>query len=551
MKHIARASLPVRALALALAAASAAALASQDLKNVTMFTSNFEDGSLQGWRGRGSGATVEKVEVVSGNAHGGTKALSISNRSTTWQGPIHFLTDKVVPGDIYRVSAWISYDQGPAQAAFTLSVERSFKDPAASHAYTNVASVQAKKGEWTPITVDYTVPGDPNQASIEVYFERPYKSDDQAGPDDKIPFMIDDVTAVKLDPNFKLKIQDDIPSLKRTLGDAIAIGAAVAPENVDGTDAHGRLIMKHFNVLTPGNAMKWDAIEPKEGQFNWAGADKIVRFAGLTGSKVRGHTLVWHSQTPAWVFQDPGDPSKPASKELLEKRMVSHIRAVMEHFEGDVESWDVVNEALSDSSGLRTGAEGSKWFEILGPGFIDTAFRTARAADPEAILVYNDYNVESDPRKLAETVKLVKGMKSRGVPIDAVGLQMHVRIADPSIALIKDAIAQLGALGVKVQITELDVSIYANAAEAKKAPGDDILLAQAQRYKDLFKVFKDAAAKGWLDTVVLWGLADDGSWLDDFPVQGRPDAPLLFDRRLQAKPAFWALVDPSKVKGLK
>lgn len=524
----------------------------QQFHNTTLLESGFEDGTLGGWHGRGTGNNLEKLEVVTGQAHTGNHSLKISNRTTTWQGPAHAVTDHVTPGDVYRLGVWVYYDQGPAKASFVLSVERGFKDPKAAHKYNNVVAGQANKGEWTYITADYTIGSDPTQKTLDVYVERPYKADGALGDDDTIPFSIDDVTAVLLDPAMKPKVQEDVPNLVDAWRDVLTVGTAVTPENVDTTDVHAQLVMKHFGALVPGNAMKWDALEPKEGQYQWADADKIVEFAGLTGMRMRGHTLVWHQQTPAWVFQDPADASKPASKDLLLKRLKTHIQTVVGHFKGQVESWDVVNEALSDKTGtLRTGAEGSKWFELLGPDFIAQAFRWAHEADPDAQLVYNDYNLESDATKRAAALKLVKDLKAQGVPLQAVGLQMHISIGYPALKEIQDTIAAFGALGVKVIVTELDVSIYADAKEAKKAVTADVLLAQAQRYKDLFTVFKAAAAKGIVDEVMIWGMADDGSWLDDFPVPGRKDAALLFDRQLQAKPAFWALVDPTKVKGLK
>jgi endo-1,4-beta-xylanase len=513
--------------------------------------SDFEDGTLQGWQGRSTADVKEKLEILDGKGRGGGKALYVSNRKTTWQGPLHPIPGPLVPGDRLALGVWVRYDEGPAKATFVMSMERGYVDPAASHTYANIAQVGVNKGEWTFLGTEYTVPNEPNQKTFDFYVERPYKSDNQVVPDDLISFMIDDASAIKLDPNLKPRAQEDIPSLYEAWESSFSVGAAVMPEELDASNERFKLVKRHFNALTAGNAMKWDALQPKEGQFNWAGADKIVRLASLTGKRMRGHTLVWHSQTPDWVFQDPTDPSKPASKELLKKRLQTHITEVVSHFKGDVECWDVVNEALSDSDGLRKGTEGSKWYQILGPEYIELAFTYARKADPDCVLVYNDYNLESDPRKLAEAVKLVKSLKAKKIPIDAVGLQMHVQLSYPSLLSVKNAISQLAALGVKVQVTELDVSIYSSDSEAKKPVTDAILLQQAQRYKDLFAAFKEAADKGWLDLVVLWGLSDDGSWLNDFPVPGRTNAPLLFDRKLQAKPAFWALVDPAKVQGLR
>jgi endo-1,4-beta-xylanase len=202
-----------------------------------------------------------------------------------------------------------------------------------------------------------------------------------------------------------------------------------------------------------------------------------------------------------------------------------------------------VNEPLSDKTGaLRSGAEGSKWFAILGDDYIDNAFRWAREADPKAQLVINESNLESDAKKRQAMFDLVKGMKARGVPVDAIGLQMHIDVQKPSAADIKATIEFFAPLGVKVMITQMDMSIYSSASEAKKTPTTALLNAQAQRYKEIFAVFKEEAQKGLLaDIVMIWGTSDNTSWLNNQPVPGRTDAPLLFDTKLKAKPAFYAL----------
>jgi len=341
--------------------------------------------------------------------------------------------------------------------------------------------------------------------------------------------------------------QDDIPGLRQLLAGDFLLGTALEPGLVDASDPHQRLIARHYGAIVAGNAMKPDALQPQEGKFSFAQADKLVKFANQTGIVLRGHTLLWHNQTPAWFFTDPKDPTKPASRELLLERLKSHISTVVDHFRGEVAVWDVVNEVLSDSQGLRTGAEGSRWHAILAPEYIDAAFRFARAAAPDAVLVINDYNLESSPSKRAAMVELVKGMKARGVPVDAVGLQGHISLYGPSVDEFRKAIQTFAALGVKVQVTELDVSIYSGASEPQKTPDEDLLNAQGRRYAQLFQMFREEAQAGHLDMVLLWGSADDDTWLDNFPVAGRLDAPLLFDRRLQAKPAYWGIVDPSRL----
>jgi endo-1,4-beta-xylanase len=342
-------------------------------------------------------------------------------------------------------------------------------------------------------------------------------------------------------------IQQDIPDLHSVLDPYFPIGAAVPPKFVHPEDIHSRLLTKHFTALVASNAMKPDALQPLEGVFKWVAADRIVGFGNSAGMKVRGHTLVWHNQIPAWFFTDPGDPQKPASRDLLLSRMKTHIQTVMGHFRGEIDSWDVVNEVLSDRAGLRGDDEGSRWLGIAGPDYIDKAFLFAREADPKATLVINDYNLESDSRKRDEMASLVKTLRARKVPVDAVGMQMHISVASPSLGEIRQAIEMFGSLGVKVQITEMDVSIYSSPSETVKSPDAQLLLAQGRRFRELFDLFEEEAAKGILDMVVMWGAADDDTWRDNFPVPGRPDAPLLFDRNLQAKPAYWAIVDPARM----
>jgi endo-1,4-beta-xylanase len=527
-------------------------LAAQTPRNITLIDSTFEDGTLCGWGPRGDPGAEEKLELVRDIKHGGNGALKITKREKTWHGPIQKLTDNAVAGDVYSMSAWIYYRDGPPSAAFTFSIERSFKDESKPHAYQNVASFQVRKGEWTEIKTDYTVGADPTQKSIWVYFELPYKEDNLVTANDKIDFYLDDIKFVKLDPALRPKAELNIPNLAEKWGTWFDIGTAVSADEVDFSSQQAQLLMKHFTVLTAGNDMKMDAVQPAEGRFDWEPADRIINFAEMTGMRLRWHTLLWHNQCPAWFFQDKNNPSRPASKELLNQRLKNHIQTIVRRYKGRVESYDVVNEVLSDKAGLRRGDEGSKWHDILGPEYIDNAFRWAREADPGAQLVINEYNLENDSRKRREMYNLVKGMKERGVPVDAVGLQMHIDLKNPPAPQIRETIELFASLGVKVMITEMDMSIYAGPSEAQKEASPAVLLEQAQRYKDIFAVFKEQAQKGNLaDMVIIWGTSDNTSWKNNFPVPGRTDAPLLFDAGLQAKPAFWSLVDPGKVRGLR
>lgn len=529
-----------------IAFALAVALTTPALAEV-IWQSDFESKDLGGWKARG---TSEKLEVVS-DAHGGVGSLAVRQRTTTWQGPIRALDPAFQLGATYRISAWLKYPQGPATRTLNLSAELSFKDPAAAHQYKNLASVTVNRGEWGKIEVDYTVPADNTLASVDLYFETPYKADSQVTPDDVVDFQVDDVVVDRLGESQKLSVQEDIPRLRDVFAGELIVGTAVSPEQLLPSDPHFRLLAKHFGAIVAGNEMKPEALQPREGVFSFGVADRLVAYADLTGSRLRGHTLLWHNQTPAWFFTDPKDPNKPATKELLLQRLKTHVTTVVSHFKGQVYAWDVVNEVLSDgkgdAQGLRTGSENSQWYAIAGPEYLDVAFRAARATDPDALLTINDYNLESSPAKREAMYQLVKAMKARGVPVDVVGLQGHISLYGPSVEDFRTAIRRYASLGVKVQVTELDMSIYSGGAEGKKEPTKEILDRQARRYAELFQMFREEATAGRLDMVMFWGPSDDSTWLDNFPVPGRPDAPLLFDRKLQAKPAFWAIVDPTMV----
>ncbi|MCF7674337.1 MAG: endo-1,4-beta-xylanase [Akkermansiaceae bacterium] len=272
--------------------------------------------------------------------------------------------------------------------------------------------------------------------------------------------------------------------------------------------------------------------------------------------KLIGHCLVWHSQTPAWVFQ--GDNGQPATREQLLKRMRDHIHTVVGRYKGKVMGWDVVNEALADGGSdiLRD----SPWRRIIGDDFIDQAFRFAREADPKAELYYNDYGLENE-RKRSNCVKLLKGLKERGVPITGVGTQSHFHLNSPPLAEVEKTIVDFAALKLKVMVTELDVDVLpsrgnpGNADINRREQGgdrsnpytsglpDDMQEKLAKRYADLFAIY--LRHRNSVTRVTFWGLDDGHSWLNGFPVRGRTNYPLLFDRNLKPKPAFTAVMKKS------
>lgn len=320
------------------------------------------------------------------------------------------------------------------------------------------------------------------------------------------------------------------------------IGVAVSAAALKKPD-ETKLILAQFNSLTPENAMKMGPIHPEESRYNWKDADSIVAFARAHGLKVRGHNLCWHEQTPKWLFID--SLGKLVTNDVLLKRLKEHITTVMNRYRGKIYAWDVVNEAIADDS--TKFLRNSLWFQICGEDFIANAFEYAHEADPNAILFYNDYNTER-PEKRERVYQMLKKLVDAGVPINGVGLQAHWSVYEPDIKDLEATIKKFSSLGLKIQITELDISVYPWEKNRRaKRPGEsDIYTAnmeekQAEKYEAVFKVFRKY--RDVITGVTFWNLSDKHTWLDEYPVRGRKNYPLLFDQNLQPKKAYWKVID--------
>lgn len=346
----------------------------------------------------------------------------------------------------------------------------------------------------------------------------------------------------------KVAAERDIPSLYQHLAEYFPIGTAIWSGDMEGE--HAFLVKKHFNSITSENDMKFESVEPTEGNFTFEKADAQVAFAKKNGMKIRGHTLVWHEQTPAWVFKDAnGKPMTPtaANKALLLKRLENHIRTVVKHFGDDVYAWDVVNEVIDpkESDGFRK----SEWYKITGTDFIKMAFRVTREVAPNAKLFINEYST-TDKKKRRFLYDLIADLQKQNVPIDGVGHQMHENLETPTKEDIAETINLFSNLNIENQITELDISVY-NDYDAKTGFRDygeidrKMLVKQGYRYRDFFDVFK--SLKGKITSVTFWSHSDDHTWLTK---PKKIDAPLLFDRNLKSKPAFWGIVDASKLSAM-
>lgn len=317
--------------------------------------------------------------------------------------------------------------------------------------------------------------------------------------------------------------------LKDKYKDYFKIGAAV---NIRTIESHATLIKEHFSSLTCENETKFSSVHAYEEVYNFRQSDKIADFAREHGIAMRGHTFTWHNQTPGWVFEN-------ATKEVLLKRLRNHIQIVGKRYEKDFYSWDVVNEAIEDKTELFYRV--SPWSEIIGEDFMDYAFRYAKEILPDTQLYYNDYN-ETIDLKRNKIYEAVKGMLDREVPIDGVGLQCHWNIYSPNIDQIRAAIEKYAKLGLKLQITEMDISVYAHNDDGKvEKPTEQMLQLQAKAYGDAFALFREY--KDIIDNVTLWGVADDETWLSNFPHRDRKNWPLLFDYEHQPKEAFFRIMD--------
>ena len=334
-------------------------------------------------------------------------------------------------------------------------------------------------------------------------------------------------------------------TLKSALNGKFFIGTALNEAQILGTDTAGvRVILEHFNAITAENCMKSESIQPKEGEFDFTLADKFVEFGEQNDMYIVGHTLIWHSQAPQWFFVD--DEGKDVSREVLLERMKTHITTLVTHFKGRVNCWDVVNEAILDDGAWRK----NKFYEIIGEDYVKYAFQFAHDADPDAELLYNDYSMSHQGRREG-VVKLVKEIQDAGLRIDGVGMQAHCQMDFPPINEFEKSIEAFAATGVDVHITEMDITVlpppenFDGAEVSTKfeyeqkmnpyAEGlpDSARIALQNRYMDFFNLFLKHQDK--IKRVTMWGVNDAQSWRNYWPINGRTDYPLLFDREYKPK----------------
>lgn len=506
------------------------------------FTSDFDDGTAQSWKGRGSAA----VETSTKYAHSGSNSLYVSGRTQLWNGATRSAADIMEAGGYYNVGCYVLYDGDQYTDTQKFSINLQY-DLNGKENYYTIATETAAKGEWQYVGSEFTVPE--GATNFYIYVQTGYTSAPKE--QDMMDFYMDDVIGEHLpDPT----IQDNIAALKDAYSNYFKIGCACAGSEF-AQGATKDLILKHYNSLTLGNELKPDSVldqalsqkyvqetgDDTVPQISLNEADEMLKFAGENGVPVRGHVLVWHSQTPDWFFKENFDSNGAwVSKEKMTQRLENYIKIVMETLAKDypdVEfyAWDVVNEAASDAGTIRDAGSNnevngqSAWVKVYGDqSYIPLAFEYARKYAPKGCkLFYNDYN-EYSPNKQAYIISdILTPLVEKGL-IDGMGMQSHISMSYPTIDLYKDAIQQYADLGLEIQITELDISEKSNDYADQ--------LALAQRYQDVFKLYKELKDSGTnISAVVLWGITDSTSWIGGYP--------LLFDKDYQAKPAYYAVID--------
>ena len=516
-------------------AAGCASSGSSGGKETVVYSEDFEN-YQGGWQIRDGGS----IRVASDKAHSGTKSIHYSGRTKTSQGPTYrFITLK--PGQTYRITAWAMFDDDSAPAqSIVISIQQSIDN---IEQYINIGGGRMPKGEWTFIEAEYSVPRSRYEAEVNVYFESPYKQIEDTLPSDLFSFYIDDVVISRLPPVPPPFVETDIPALYEVFKDDFPLGTALESVGYLNSSNSYYSMLRHFNVLVLGNGMKQDNIQPVEGRFSWTQGDSLVEYAAKNNKLVRGHTLIWHQQVPKWFFQGSG-PNGLATKEQLYARMERHIKEVVGHYKGKIHTWDVVNEVIDEDGSLRN----SLYYQIAGSHeYIAKAFQWAHEADPDALLCINDFSIEASSAKQDGFYNLIKTLLDEGVPVHVAGIQAHINIAWPTVSDMRGTIRRLSSLGVKVQVTELDMSIYSSGADMRKSADREVLLEQAFKYRALFDMFREEAREGNLDMVVVWGITDIETWLNNHPVRGRTDYPMFFGKDMRAKPAYWAIVDPARL----
>jgi len=510
----------------------AAVTAADTEAGAIIYSSDFEDSSASlPFTGRGG---VETISITTSQAYSGSSSMMVTDRAKSWNGPQFLLDDVCEPNKEYTVSAYAK-----AEWYNNINLSMEYTDAAGDRHYSNLAS-GISNGDWVEFSnVKFSFTSEVSK--VYVYFEC----------NDTSNLYIDDFTLAEAPV---IPIQEDIASLKDVYSGYFKIGTAIMASNL-ASPSFMDLVEKHFNEsITFGNELKPDyvldqAASQEKGndvnpQVNFAQADALLKYCAEHKIPVRGHTLVWHSQTPDWFFKEGfSDDGAWVDKDTMLQRMENYIKNVMEGLATqypDVEfyAWDVVNEAWTDNGTPREAgssksedSNSSAWVRIFGDNsFIEPAFEYARKYAPAGCkLYYNDFN-EYMPSKTTAIYDMAMDLKEKGL-IDGIGMQSHLDVGFPTASAYRKALDKFASTGLDVQITELDITTSDTSETG--------LQNQAQLYSDIFDVYVDYADS--ISAVVIWGVTDDQSWRAS-------RVPLLFDENFQAKPAFYSVIDDVEPK---
>jgi len=505
----------------------------------TGITSTFEDGGLDGWSSRTGSSSVTNSTT---EAHSGTHSLLTTGRVANYDGPQINVSNKMYNGSEYNISGWVRLVPTDGSShVINISLQTTLNGTTSYPSVTAYPGVTVlADGNWHQVSVTgYNMASPYDTGTATLYFQTVPPSGS-----DLVSFYIDDFQLTYVAPP---TIQTNIPSIYKTLADYFPIGAAVDTTDLSGP--HSQLLFKHFDSMTPGNDLKWSSVESSLGTYNFTNGDALVGEAVCHSMRVRGQNLVWATgeQTPSYATGD--GTNSAANQAVVTANIQEHIKSEVQHFGTKVYAWDVVNEPIdpTQSDCLAHGP----FYNVLGASYMDVAFKAAKQyAPPGTKLFVNDYST-TDPDRLACLVRVVRELRERGVPVDGIGHEMHNDINYPAPGAMTKAIDTVAENfpGIDQQVTELDVSVY-NGGDDTSNYGNTIppsvLAEQGWLYEEYFDEFRELKHK--LSAVTIWGMADDDTWLDSFPV-ARTDYPLPFDMQLQAKPAYWGIVNPKHLPG--
>jgi endo-1,4-beta-xylanase len=508
-------------------------------QNNAGITTTFEDGGLDGWSSRSGQSVLTNVASPGTPPNGDTNSLYITDRIANYDGPQISVSDVMYVGSVYDISVWVMTPTVDSSShVFNISLQTTLNGNVSYPSVSSYPGVTVPDdGNWHQISVmNYTMSSAYTPGEAYLYLQTV-----PASGNDLTSFYMTDFQLTYVPPP---TIQTNIPSIYKTLAEFFPIGAAVDTTDLSGP--HAQLLTKHFNSMTPENDLKWSVVEPSLGIYDYTNGDAEVGEAVCADMKVRGQNLVWATgeQTPSYAFGDGSDSA--ANQATVTANIQEHIQSEVQHYGTEVYAWDVVNEPLDPTQAdcLYHGP----FYQVLGPQYINIAFEAAKQyAPPGTKLFLNDYSL-NDPNRLACLVKVVHQLLAEGVPISGIGNEEHNDINYPSIQLMANSIETVHSNFPRLdqQVTELDESVY-NAGDATSNYGNNVPLSvlaeQGWLYKDYFDLFRRLHSD--LTAVTFWGMADDDTWLD----ATRTDYPLPFSTTLQAKPAYWGIVDPRKLPG--